>query len=152
MKLVKLENNEADFGRMYDLIAENFSKEHQMGSLSAKNFDFEKGVLWWEENVACAAWAVEDDDGKFIGSLGLHEETPWYSNKPYLIDGWFYVRPEHRFNNIGTVLVEAAKEYAAERELPLMIGIFNMEDINEKVEAFQRMGMKLASATFIAGE
>lgn len=152
MKIKRLGLNEADFARTFDLIANNFSKEHQMQGLSAKSFDMAKGIAWWEKNVLCGAWAMEDDNGRFVASIGLHEDAPWYSNKTFLTDGWFYVRPEYRKQNVGTVLVEVAKDFAAERGMTLMIGIFHMEDIEDKIKAFERMGMKLASANFIAGE
>jgi len=153
MKLVRLQaNSERDFERMYDLIVHNFSREHKMGSLSASEFNVEKGLRWWTINASCAAWAMEDEEGNFVASIGLHEDEPWYSTKKFLTDGWLFVRKDKRYQNMATVLIETAKEFAKERGMPLMIGIFNIEEIEGKVKAFQLMAMKLVSAIFMAGE
>jgi GNAT superfamily N-acetyltransferase len=148
----KVNKTPEDFEDLCDFLLVHFVGEHQMGSLSAsKKLDAEKCVLSVGRSVDYAAWVVEVD-GDIVGSIGLFETTPWYSNTPYIAERWLYVTPEYRGSNTGRLLIEAAKEFANEKKLPLMIDIFNVEDVEVKVRAFRRMGMKLVGGTFMVGD
>jgi GNAT superfamily N-acetyltransferase len=137
--------------RLLDLLIGHFVPEHSMGRLSAKEFNFAKGYAWLTHNVECGAWAVEDEDGKFVGSIGLNVTTPWYSDGKYLTDGWFYVLPEHRNSGVGKMLIDRAKEFAEDSGLPMIIGVFNSEETEAKFDIMRRMGMKVVGGLFAAG-
>lgn len=151
MNVVMIENNERDMTRLLDLLINHFVPEHSMGKLSAKNFNFAKGYAWLVQNVECGAWAVENDDGKFIGTIGLHATSPWYSDEKYLADGWFYVLPEHRNSGVGKMLIDRAKEYAEDSNMPFILGVFNSEGTETKFDIMQRMGMKVVGGLFATG-
>ena len=151
MKLIMLENNEQDMKRLLDLLINHFVPEHSMGKLSAKEFNLAKGYAWLVQNVDCGAWAVEDDDGVFVGSIGLNLTTPWYSDAKYLADGWFYVLPEYRNTGVGKLLLDRAKDFAEDSGMPLIIGVFNSEGTELKFDIMQRMGMKVVGGLFAAG-
>jgi len=147
--LQKIEANFEDFKKVADLLI-GFAAEHSMGSLSAGKYDPLRGATWIAKNIDCLA-LVASVDGKVVGSIGLHETTPWYSDVPYLTDGWLYVLPEYRRSAIGVALIEEAKKFAQEKRLPLVLNIFNMEDTELKIKLFQRKGFKLVGGTFIFG-
>ena len=128
-----------------------FADEHQMGTLSARTRNMEKAVHWIIEHVRCATWVVEND-GKVIGSLGLRLTTPWYSDTEYYADGWFYVDPEHRKSHAGSMLLEEAKKFSGERNKPLVVGLFTLDDIERKIKMLQRRGFKLGGGIFLFGE
>ena len=122
-----------------------------MGSLGAESFDPLRSAAWAARNLECGVWIAEVD-GVPVGTIGVHETTPWYSNTPYLTDGWLYVLPEHRNFSVASGLIGAAKQFAVEKGLPLVLNIFNMENTETKIKLFQRKGFKLVGGTFISGE
>jgi GNAT superfamily N-acetyltransferase len=151
MKVVKLNVTKEDVGRIHGIITRDFANEHSMGKLSASNHNLEKGLLWGIKNIECGAWVVEDDDGNVLGTLGVHRTAPWYSDEEYLADGWFYVLPEYRKTGVGKMLLDTAVDFAKQQNLPLIIGVFNMDDTAKKVEIMNRMGLKLIGGLFAAG-
>jgi len=150
MNLRQLQNEDGDLKKVIGLLVEHFVPEHKMGPLSAINVNLEKGVKWVIYNVSEMAFGVEDG-GKLVGSLGLHRTSPWYSDSEYLADGWFYVLPEYRKTGVGKMLIDAAKKYAAEANLPLIIGVFTSEDAETKTKVMQKMGMTMVGGMFAAG-
>lgn len=150
MVVRQLQNEDNDLKKVIELLVEHFVPEHKMGPLSAINVNLEKGIKWVIYNVNEAAFGVEED-GKLIGSLGLHRTSPWYSDSEYLADGWFYVLPEYRKAGVGKVLIDAAKDYAAEAKLPLIIGVFTSEDADTKAQVMQKLGLTMVGGLFAAG-
>ena len=146
----KAEPTDQDYKKIIDL-GMKFIVEHSMGDLSARDHNMEKGLGRMVAIVSYAAWIAEVD-GVAVGSIALNEDTMWYSDKPHLVDNWFYVLPEFRKSGVGLALLNAAKEFAKERGLPLLIVIFNMEDVETKMKMMQHHGFKLAGGLFLAGE
>lgn len=150
MKLVKLTPAEEDIKKVIDLLAGHFVPEHKMGPLSAINVNLEKGIKWVIYNINHVAFGVEDE-GKLVGSLGLHRTSPWYSDSEYLADGWFYVLPEYRKTGVGKMLIDEAKKFAEEVKLPLIIGVFTSEDADTKAQVMQKLGLTMVGGLFAAG-
>lgn len=148
-KLRQAQENQVDLEKLIKLLMV-FANEQKMGSLSASNLNFLKGVQWVVMNLKCAVWVVEDESGEFVGSIGLNETTAWYSDVPYLADGWFYVLPEHRASKVGTELLDAAKAFAKDKQMPLLVGLFNMEQVEAKVEMMKRKGFMQVGGLFLA--
>jgi len=150
MNIRQFTNSEDDLKKIIELLAGHFVPEHKMGPLSAINVNLEKGVKWVVFNVNQMAFGVEDE-GKLIGSLGLHRTSPWYSDSEYLADGWFYVLPEYRKTGVGKMLIDEAKKFADEAKLPLIIGVFTSEDAETKAKVMQKMGMTMVGGMFAVG-
>lgn len=150
MNVRQLNSDESDLKKVIDLLVTHFVPEHKMGPLSAINLNLEKGVQWVIYNVGQVAFGVEDE-GKLIGSLGLHRTTPWYSDSEYLADGWFYVLPEYRKTGVGKMLINEAKKFAEEAKLPLIIGVFTSEDADTKAQVMQKLGLTMVGGMFAAG-
>lgn len=150
MNVRQLNSDESDLKKVLDLLVAHFVPEHKMGPLSAINVNLEKGVQWVIYNVGQVAFGVEDE-GKLVGSLGLHRTTPWYSDSEYLADGWFYVLPEYRKTGVGKMLIDEAKKFAEEAKLPLIVGVFTSEDANTKAQVMQKLGLTMVGGMFAAG-
>lgn len=150
MNVRQLNSDESDLKKVIDLLVTHFVPEHKMGPLSAINLNLEKGVQWVIYNVGQVAFGVENE-GKLIGSLGLHRTTPWYSDSEYLADGWFYVLPEYRKTGVGKMLIDEAKKFAEEAKLPLIIGVFTSEDADTKAQVMQKLGLTMVGGMFAAG-
>lgn len=146
----QLKNDEDDLKKVVELLAGHFVPEHKMGPLSAINVNLDKGVRWVVFNVNQMAFGVEDE-GKLVGSLGLHRTSPWYSDSEYLADGWFYVLPEYRKTGVGKMLIDEAKKFAEEAKLPLIIGVFTSEDADTKAQVMQKLGLTMVGGLFAAG-
>ena len=147
----QLTTSTGDLEKVIELLVSHFVPEHKMGPLSAINVNLEKGVKWVVYNVDQMAFGVMNDEGRLVGSLGLHRTSPWYSDSEYLADGWFYVLPEYRKTGVGKMLIDEAKKFANEVKLPLIIGVFTSEDVETKVKVMQKMGMTMVGGLFAAG-
>lgn len=150
MILRQFTNDESDLKKVVELLAGHFVPEHKMGPLSAINVNLEKGIQWVVFNVNQMAFGVEDE-GKLVGSIGLHRTSPWYSDSEYLADGWFYVLPEYRKTGVGKMLIDAAKKFAEEAKLPLIVGVFTSEDADTKAQVMQKLGLSMVGGLFAAG-
>lgn len=148
-RIRKAEENQADFEKLVKLLLV-FASEHELSSLSGKNPNLNKGFQWIGFNLKEAVWVAEDENGEVIGSIGLHPTTTWYSDTPYLTDGWFYVLKEHRSSKIGTELLDVAKAFAKEKGMPLVVGLFNMDKIEVKVEMMKRKGFTQIGGLFLS--
>jgi hypothetical protein len=47
--------------------------------------------------------------------------------------------------------LDAAIEFAEKQNLPLIVGVFNMDNTEKKIEIMNRMGLKLIGGLFAAG-
>jgi GNAT superfamily N-acetyltransferase len=147
----QLTTSTGDLEKVIELLVSHFVPEHKMGPLSAINVNLEKGVKWVMYNVDQMAFGVMNDEGRLVGSLGLHRTSPWYSDSEYLADGWFYVLPEYRKTGVGKMLIDEAKKFADQIKLPLIIGVFTSEDVETKVKVMHKMGMTMVGGLFAAG-
>jgi len=150
MILRQFTNDESDLKKVVELLAGHFVPEHKMGPLSAINVNLEKGAQWVMFNINQMVFGVEDE-GKLVGSIALHRTSPWYSDSEYLADGWFYVLPEYRKTGVGKMLIDAAKKFAEEAKLPLIVGVFTSEDANTKAQVMQKLGLSMVGGLFAAG-
>jgi len=142
---------EADYKLLLELGAE-FANEHVMGKLSiSENCNVEKVFNWIVQHVAYATFIAEVD-GQPVGTIALREDTTWYSDDLHITDGWFYVLSEYRKSGIGVALLEAAKKFAEDKELPLLVGVFNMGDALQTSQMLERHGFKMAGGLFLSGE
>jgi predicted N-acetyltransferase YhbS len=147
----QLTTSEEDFKKVVDFLIENFVPEHKMGKLSASNLNLKKALGWVIFNIKEAAFVVEDNDGKVVGSIGLNRTSPWYSDAEYIADGWLYVLQEYRKSGVAGMLIDKAKEFAEEKELPLIIGIFSKEDAIAKAGIMNKLGLITVGGLFAAG-
>lgn len=58
---------------------------------------------------------AKNQSGEIVGSLGLSETVPYYSDLAYLQDKWFYVRPAYR-GYAGLRLLLQARAEAIRRD------------------------------------
>ena len=144
----RLEGNQKDLQKVVDFLTTKFCAEHEMGSLSASKFSFAKGLPFVVAAIEYGAWVAEDD-GEIVGSIGLQANAPWYAEMQYVSDLWTYVTPEYREHGVAGRLIEIAKDYAAEMEMPLMMGIFNDVDVERKIKFFEKMGFRMVGAQFL---
>ena len=149
-RIRKLTDAPKDFKNVVDFVVQNFVPEHDMGVLSASNLNLEKGMKWVLFNIREAVFIVEDD-GKLIGTIGLNKTSPWYSDAEYLTDGWFYVLPQYRKKGVAGILIEAAKDYAKEKSLPLIVGVFSKEDALGKAGIMNKLGLITVGGLFATG-
>ncbi len=151
MHIRQLTTSEEDFKKVVDFLIENFVPEHKMGKLSASNLNLKKALGWVIFNIKEAAFVVEDNDGKVVGSIGLNRTSPWYSDAEYIADGWLYVLQEYRKSGVAGMLIDKAKEFAEEKKLPLIIGIFSKEDPIAKADIMNKLGLITVGGLFAAG-
>jgi GNAT superfamily N-acetyltransferase len=142
---------EADYKLLLQLGAE-FAREHTMGKLSISvNCNAEKVLNWIVQHVAYATFIAEVD-GQSVGTIALRQDSTWYSDDLHITDGWFYVLPNYRKSGVGVALLEAAKKFAEDKGLPLLIGVFNMGNALQTCQMLERHGFKMAGGLFLSGE
>lgn len=96
----------------------------------------------------CTKFIVRDDDGILCGILALREGPWWFSTEKFLGDLVFYVSPAYRASRAAALLLSKAKDYARERQLPLMMSIVHPADLDRKKAFYLRAGFTPAGASF----
>lgn len=91
-------------------------------------------------------------NGEIVGSIGLYEDSPWYSDARGLRDLWTFVHPDKRGARIATKLITAAKEVAVKQGLRLYLGILTPVKLEEKMKFYERLGLHLAGALYTGGK
>ena len=89
---------------------------------------------------------------EIIGSLGLKECSHWWSDDSFLGDTWFFVRPEYRNVKDGlkpsNMLLEAGMKYAEEKNMPIIMGIYNIGSIDKAEKLFLNKGFHQIGGTY----
>ena len=49
------------------------------------------------------------------------------------------------------MLIDAAKKFAEEVKLPLIVGVFTSEDADTKAQVMQKLGLSMVGGLFAAG-
>lgn len=146
----EFEKSQEEFVKLYEFLTHNFATEHSLGSLSAKNFSPSKVLRWMAMNTEFRTFVAVDDDNKIIGSIGLHESSPWWSESKYIADGWLYVLPEHRSSGVAGALLKAANEFSKSKGLPLLVGVLNSTDIEKKFSMMSKKGFAPVGGFFLS--
>ncbi len=126
MKAERLTSTEADALRVGQFLLDFFAREHRFGSLPTTSIDAERA--WrhiWRMLADGAVWIVADADGAIAGSIAVIPDELWWSDRAFLRDGWFYLRPDRRGSPAAAVLLAEALAHASERALPLAINVFH---------------------------
>lgn len=98
-----------------------------------------------------AAYVAEDAEGALIGSVGGEIGSDWYSDQPFLVDAWFYVRPAARSSRAAFSLLRSFRAAARDAGLPLRMGVFNGGDVERKDKFFSRAGLRRVGGYFVEG-
>jgi len=151
LKLRQIEETQEDFERLVGLLT-SFANEHEMGKLSGKNYNFEKGLGWIINGIKTGGWVLLNEEDQMVGSIALNLTSLWYSDQQYYADAWFYILPEYRKSKGAAALLSTAQMFAEDKGLPLVMNIFNMENTEAKIKLLQRKGFKLIGGTFVSGE
>ena len=77
--------------------------------------------------------------GELAGTVGLAEESPWFSDDRWLSDRFFFVHPRHRRTPHARCLLDAARLVARDMKLPLHMAVTGYGDRTAgKVRLFSR--------------
>lgn len=150
MNIEQLTATEADAVRVGRFLLETFAREHRFGSATTESINPDRS--WdhiWRLLRDGAVWVVTDDDREIAGSISVAPTQLWWTDREYLQDGWFYVRPERRNTFAGLMLLSVAEDYARQKKSPLVIGVFNsgMAEIVGKL--MMRRGYSLLGGTYV---
>jgi len=92
---------------------------------------------------------VWENQGRIVGLLGLEVAQNWYSDKSFLADRVFFVRPGNP--GVALSLLRKAVEIAKIRQMPLMMGVVSGKDAERKSILYRRVGMKFIGGNFVMG-
>jgi len=87
---------------------------------------------------------VYENNGIIIGILGITVDTFWWSDKPYILDTLFYVKPEFRSHNTYRRMLSAVEAFAKINHLPIALLFFTTKDVKRKFKLLTRKGYKPA--------
>lgn len=85
--------------------------------------------------------AVDTERELPIGCVAMIEQPYWYSDAVFATDLLFYVSPAGRGTGAARMLLERAKQWAAERDLTLMMAVTAGGDVDAKDKFFKRRGL-----------
>ena len=97
-------------------------------------------------NYLCAV--AEDDDGGIVGCAGATIMEWFFSHGARVGDVFFYVAPGARASNAAAKLMKCLMKYAEEKELPLITGPTDGNDLDRKEQFYERFGLQKFGALF----
>tara|TARA_R110000868_G_scaffold184282_7_gene425841 strand:- start:859 stop:1275 length:417 start_codon:yes stop_codon:yes gene_type:complete len=86
---------------------------------------------------------------KADGVLALRVVPFDYADALYVTNLLFYVKPQSRKSLLGVRLLGAAKKYAHDLKLPLIMGVMTGEDAELKGEFFKRQHMRFIGGAYM---
>lgn len=113
-----------------------FHEEHKLGPVTF-GLDLDKVKRYILDHLVNGFVFVDD---KIRASLALRLDAPWWSSQRMLSDGWFYVHREYRNSTLAKDLMKTARKFGAGMNLPVVVGVFNSEDVDRKDVFFKRNG------------
>jgi hypothetical protein len=119
----------------------------------------ENGIFEMDEDMVLETLQLgTNQKGGVIGVIGTPEHLEgmiymqvsnfWYSRKPYLVELFNFVHPDHRRSNHAKSLIEFAKNCTT-GDLKLVIGIISNERTKSKVKLYERQLGAPAGAFFV---
>ena len=139
----------ADFSDVSDivrLLMDHFYTEHDVGvklPLSADRvFEHVMGHIGGGQVFVA-------DNGEVVGVLMLKPFYPWWTTAQVLSDGGFFVRKDCRSAKLFSAFMDAAESFASSHKLPLIIDLFNKEDVDRKDVLFRRRGFSRVGGTYL---
>jgi hypothetical protein len=122
------------------LFINNFRHENklvaQFGYDMLKSAEILKRLM---KNDRGAVLLAEDVD-IIVGIIILGKMTLWWAEKEFFTDLVFYVNPTYRKDyDIQTKLLNFTKDFATQVQMPVMIDVFNDEDVLDLKERYLRI-------------
>ncbi len=133
-----------DAVKLYNLLCEMYPSVGLDIPRPVKNRIFARIRSTVEDGVAFLA----EKDGEAVGTIGLLESPAWWSDRGPISDTFFYVRASSRAGGTAKALVTAAKNYAAQKEKKLVIGLLTGVDLFKKELFLARMGGQKIGAAY----
>ena len=150
MRIERLRPTSGEAVRVARFLLETFAKEHKFGSQATTSIHTDRAWAHVHGIVEKGAvWLAIGGDGEIAGSLSLSVDELWWTDREFLRDGWFYVRPEKRGTTAACCLLDEAEKYAKELRLPLVVNVFHSGDPERAAKFLTRMGFTALGGTFI---
>ena len=81
---------------------------------------------------------AEVDGRRIVGSIGVGPDQWWFSDRWFLADYWTYVSKGHRRSRIAVQMFTKIKEFADRTSMPLMMGVFSIDQVNRKNKLYRK--------------
>ena len=106
IEINRVEPDEASVGPLFEFILP-MAEEVAMTEVTVSNA-FENCY----RTIADGSTFIAKDGDEIVGSLGFAKNAYWYGDGEdyFLIDRWFYVRPDRRFGDVGVKLLRAGRD------------------------------------------
>ena len=92
-----------------------------------------------------AGWVI-------AGSIGLYEETHWYTDEKNLTDLWFTVRPQYRSYKAARLLLTQAWAIAKSQGLVLRQSDMTGIRPEKKTKLYERLGYRQIGGMYFKGD
>lgn len=86
-----------------------------------------------------------------VGVLAMTEMDYWYSESKFATDLLFYVAATGRGSGAARMLLERAKTWAQERDIPLMMAVTAAGNVEAKDKFFARRGLPRIGGIYLMG-
>lgn len=87
---------------------------------------------------------VYENNGVLVGIIGVVIDSFWWSDKQYIMDVIFYVKPEFRSHNTFKRMLSAVEAFGKINHLPVALLFFTTVDVKRKFKLLSRRGYKPA--------
>src|SRR4051812_33368291 len=113
MRIERLAKTSDEAVRVAQFLLETFALEHRFGSEATTSISTDRAWSHVHRIVdEGAVWLAIGGDGQIAGSISLSVHELWWTDRKFLRDGWFYVRPEKRGTAAAVLLLHEAEKYA----------------------------------------
>lgn len=156
LELIYLQPTPENGKEISDFLANNFWEEHTLSKNKSPEIYWPNASAWINNflfNGAIFNVIDSDKNDMIVGSVAVRSEEYAWSKEQYIGDGWFYVLPEYR--NLkdqkppSHLLLDAVIDYANKLELPLIMGIFNLEGVERAGKLFKKKGFHMIGSTYM---
>lgn len=106
--------------------------------LPMMSVDDPKALAFIEHLLETGFILVAEADGKIVGSIGIGPQQWWFSDDWFLADYWTFVSKDSRRSQIAPEMLTRIKEFADKAGMPLMMGIFSLEQVKRKNKLYRK--------------
>jgi|TARA_R100001086_G_C11832837_1_gene257031 GNAT superfamily N-acetyltransferase len=109
---------------------------HDENGIGRVNEEKALGVI--SSHIEEGGCIISRSNGDLVGSVGIYQDTWWYSDEKAFFDRWFFVHPEHRTGGHAVRLLGAIKQAARNESRPFVLHVGTTVNAWAKLKFFRK--------------
>ena len=92
---------------------------------------------------------ITHNEKEITGSVGGMTGSDWWSDKPFLGELWFYVKPDYRKSSAAFMLMKEFLKISDENKIPVRMGHIYSGDMDRKDNFYEHFKLKKAGSMYV---